>query len=111
MALEFRLLHKRLRHFALPNILAGREVVPELQHDAMTAERLAHDAGRLLYDARAREELRARLLETAQLLGPPGAAERAAQAVLDVLNGNWHTAREAAEPPEAQASAMTAAMR
>jgi lipid-A-disaccharide synthase len=108
MALEFRLLHTRLRHFTLPNILAGHEVVPELQHEDVTPERLAEAAGRLLLDRTERNSLRARLLDTARLLGPPGATERAAQAVLDVLSGEWHAARGAAEAAEAHASAVTA---
>ncbi len=109
MALEFHLLYRRPRYFALPNILADREVVPELQHHTMTPERLAHDAGRLLLDAGAREALRGRLLEAAAVIGPPGATDRAAQAVLDVLNGEWHAARGTAEDAARHSSAVTAA--
>ena len=109
MALEFRLLHRRPRWFALPNIVADREIVPELQHEGVTPERLARDAGRLLGDGQARAQQRARLLEAAQVLGPPGAAERAAQAVLDVLNGEWHAAQGAAEGPGTHSSRVTAA--
>jgi len=98
MALEFRLLHQRLRYFALPNIVAGREIVPELQHYDMTPERVAVDARRLLCDLGARESLRAQLAEVSATLGPPGASDRAAQAVLDVLDGRWHQADPAMEP-------------
>ncbi len=68
----------------LVNILAGREVVPELiQHEA-TGERLSQESIRLLRDRAAYDKMKHALFEVRRSLGPPGASTRAAQAVLEV---------------------------
>lgn len=71
-----RLLVRGVTHLALPNVLAGREVVPELRQH-FDADALVAAIGRAEAPT---EEVRARL-------GPPGAASRAADAVLDLLAG------------------------
>lgn len=72
----------RLRHFALPNLLAGEAVIPELVQDQLTPERLAEAAGAFLSDPERREKTRARLRQVAEGLGTPGAAGRAAALVV-----------------------------
>jgi lipid-A-disaccharide synthase len=53
---------------SMVNLVAGREVVPELiQHD-MTVERLAQETSKLLEDAGARERMKAGLAEVAEKL-------------------------------------------
>ena len=53
---------------SMVNLVAGREVVPELiQHD-MTVERLASETSKLLEDAGARERMKAGLAEVAEKL-------------------------------------------
>ncbi len=53
---------------SMVNLVAGREVVPELiQHD-MTVERLAQETSKLLDDAGARERMKAGLAEVAEKL-------------------------------------------
>jgi lipid-A-disaccharide synthase len=71
-----------VRHAALPNLLAGREIIPELLQDRFTAQAVAAEALALLRDAARREAMRAALLAAAAQLGPPGAAGRAAGEVL-----------------------------
>lgn len=71
-----------VRHAALPNILARREIVPELLQDRFTAPAVAAAATRLLRDQDRRETMRRDLLAVAAGLGPPGAAGRAAEEVL-----------------------------
>ncbi|MDQ7842477.1 MAG: lipid-A-disaccharide synthase [Armatimonadota bacterium] len=71
-----------VRHAALPNILAGREIVPELLQDRFTASAAAAAVLRLLRDPVGREAMRAGLRSVAATLGPPGAARRAAEEVL-----------------------------
>jgi lipid-A-disaccharide synthase len=66
----------------MPNLVAGRTVVPELiQHD-FTAERVAHETISLLTDARRADAMRRDLAEVRRALGAPGASRRAADVVL-----------------------------
>ncbi|MCX7885766.1 MAG: lipid-A-disaccharide synthase [Verrucomicrobiae bacterium] len=70
---------------AMPNVLAGRQVVPEfIQHDA-TPERIAAAAVELLENEEKRCEVAKQLLGVAATLGGPGASERAAKAILNAI--------------------------
>jgi lipid-A-disaccharide synthase len=73
------------RWAAIPNIMAGEEIVPELLQTRATPASLAAAVLTLMRDHPARDAMRARLREIAARLGPPGAAHRAAAQVLDVL--------------------------
>jgi lipid-A-disaccharide synthase len=77
----------KTRWAAIPNIMAGDEVVPELLQSASTPGRLAGAVARLLQDPGVRSVMQARLRELAARLGPPGAAERAAAEVLAAMDG------------------------
>lgn len=85
-ALSFLLgkLFTKLRHLGLPNIIAGREIAPELLQDRFTAAALVECAERLLSDRTARDSARQAYAELREKLGDRGAAERAADAVLEV---------------------------
>lgn len=72
----------RVRHIAMANILAGETVVPELIQRDATAERLAEEALALLEDKARYADVRRKLLAVRASLGRPGAAERAADAIL-----------------------------
>jgi lipid-A-disaccharide synthase len=67
---------------SLPNIISGRAAVPELIQRHATPARVAAAALRLLLDDAARVAQCAVLREVRMRLGPGGAAERAARAVL-----------------------------
>jgi len=71
---------------ALPNILAGREIVPELLQDRMTPGAIAEAAAAILRDPGRQSAMREALRQVAAGLGPPGAAARAAREVLAVLS-------------------------
>ncbi|GKS59023.1 lipid-A-disaccharide synthase [Nitrospira sp.] len=73
-----------VRWIGLVNILAGREVIPELIQGDATGERLSQEALRLLRDRGAYEKMKQDLADVRQSLGEPGASERAAEAVLKV---------------------------
>jgi lipid-A-disaccharide synthase len=79
----------KTKFFSMVNLIAGRAVVPELIQDDFTPSRVAEEAGKLLAsssDARKRlEEMRSGLDEVQRLLGPPGAVERAADAIAGLL--------------------------
>lgn len=75
----------RVRHLALPNLLADSPVMPEFLQNHADPERIAREAVRLLLDPDARAEIRARLGAVVDRLGPPGAARRAAEAICRLL--------------------------
>ena len=71
----------RLPHFSLVNIVAGKQVVPELLQNDVTGENIAVAVRELLGDRdRVRDDLRA----VRAKLGEPGASRRAAQAIMSV---------------------------
>jgi lipid-A-disaccharide synthase len=75
----------RTKHFAMVNLIAGRQVVPELIQSAFTPERVATETLRLLRDPAACAAMRADLADVRRRLGPPGAVERAADAIAALL--------------------------
>jgi lipid-A-disaccharide synthase len=75
----------KIRTIGLVNIAAGGQRVPELLQDQFTPERVAEVANRLLFDPREAAEQRAYLAALAEKLGGQGAAERAADAVLETI--------------------------
>jgi lipid-A-disaccharide synthase len=68
-----------LSRIALPNIVADREVVPELLQEALTPARLAATLAPWLDDAIARAAARGSLAVVRERLGTPGASRRAAE--------------------------------
>ena len=75
----------KVAHVALVNLLAGRRLVPELLQGDMTPERIAAEVRRVWDPGPPREEMLRGLEEVRGRLGGPGAAERAAEAVLELL--------------------------
>jgi lipid-A-disaccharide synthase len=76
----------KVTHVALVNLLVGREVVPELIQGEATGEKLAAALEQVLAQGPAREAQLAGLLEVRATLGEPGAPERVAREVLEVLS-------------------------
>jgi lipid-A-disaccharide synthase len=74
-----------IRFLGLANILADREVMPELLQEAFTPERTAEIIYRLITDHPYREANIQALKETANLLGEGQAVEHAADAILENL--------------------------
>ena len=72
----------RVPHAAMANLIAGREVVPELIQWDCTPARVAGESLRLLDDPNRLARMRGDLAQVAQRLGAPGASDRAAEAVL-----------------------------
>jgi len=71
----------------LPNIVAGRLIVPEILQDEVTGERLAREAQRLLEDPLAATAQRTAFKDLRARLGEPGVARRAASAVFALASG------------------------
>jgi lipid-A-disaccharide synthase len=78
----------RVPWMSLPNLIAGRAVVPELYRRATTPEGLAQAALRLLADRDALAAQRAAFSELADQLGTGGVAARAAALVLATAAGS-----------------------
>jgi len=75
----------QVKYLAMPNLLANEAIFPELiQHDA-TAENIARAALDLLNDPQSREAIRAKLAKVVESLGGPGASQRAARAIVQLL--------------------------
>lgn len=80
----------RVSFIAMPNLIAGREVVPELVQADFTADAVAARMGEIAADGPAREKMLAGLAEVASRLraadASGSASERAADAVLRTLS-------------------------
>src|SRR5262249_22726560 len=72
----------RVEWIGLPNLIAGRAVVPELIQEQVTGERLAREIARLLDDPVAATAQRAAVKELRARLGGPGVGRPAPPAVL-----------------------------
>jgi lipid-A-disaccharide synthase len=75
----------RTAHFSMVNLIVGREVVPELIQKDFTPEKVTAEVLRLLRDPSAVSAMRTELAEVRHRLGPPGAVERAADAITALL--------------------------
>jgi len=75
----------RVKHIGLANLVAGKEIVPELIQDEASAERIALLASSLLKDGYALSEMRRELAGVARRLGTPGASRMAAKVALQLL--------------------------
>jgi lipid-A-disaccharide synthase len=76
----------RTRFFAMPNVIAGKQVVPELIQGDFTAGAVQNTAKQLIESENARTKMRLDLADVASRLGPGGAIERAADAFARLLN-------------------------
>ena len=75
----------RTRLFAMVNVLAGKEVVPELIQDAFTPVRVVRETERLLGSEQDRAAMRGELAKVREKLGPPGAIDRAADIIAEMI--------------------------
>jgi lipid-A-disaccharide synthase len=75
----------RTPFFAMVNLIAEKQVVPELVQDDFTPEKVTQETIRLLQDPNARAAMKEALAEVRKRLGPPGAVERAADAIVRLL--------------------------
>jgi lipid-A-disaccharide synthase len=86
----------RVPHIAMANILAGKELVPELIQNQAAPEPLARALVRLMEDLRRYTSLKKELAGLRILLGHPGVSERVARALLsELLKDSIGAARQA----------------
>ena len=94
----------RVKHLAMPNLLAGEEIYPEfIQHQA-TPDNITRATLALLNHPERRSAVQARLSQIIASLGEPGASRRAAKAILSLLD-------QETVPIEARASAAVPSVR
>jgi len=72
--------------YAMVNLIAGQRIVRELIQDDCTAEAAATETIRMLAEPDYRARMVDHLAEVRRRLGGPGASDRAADAVLDVIH-------------------------
>lgn len=75
----------RVPFIAMPNLVMGRAVVPELVQDEATPQRMAEELGPLLQEGPARSRMLDDLAGLRAKLVLPGAADRAASLLLEIL--------------------------
>lgn len=74
-----------VKYMSLVNLVADREVVPELLQEEVTAASLADQIAPLLFAPKVIETMRQGLAEVRERLGGPGASERAAKIALEII--------------------------
>lgn len=86
MEMEYRLrnISRTAPFIGLPNILAGRLIVPELIQNAATPEAISDLCVALMQDPAVRSAARSALCQVRDALGQPGASSRTASLVLEL---------------------------
>lgn len=75
----------RVNNIGLVNLIAGKEIVPELVQSKASPENIADTVLNMLNDASGLERLRNELSGVRESLGGPGASERVAEIALSML--------------------------
>ena len=78
----------KVQHVSLPNILLGRQILPELLQWHCTPERIAAEIENLLKDPQARASQAAGYQEVVGMLRPSGGppSRRAAKIICDIMH-------------------------
>lgn len=76
----------KMDYISLPNIVAGKKIVPELIQDDASPERIAEEVMSIFGGQNYSEEMKARLQKVRGVLGKGGASERAANMVYGMLD-------------------------
>jgi lipid-A-disaccharide synthase len=74
-----------IRNIGLINIVAGKTIAPEFVQHRARPSKIADEIVRFLSDSKLSRTVREELSGVRAKLGPPGAPERAARVILDVL--------------------------
>jgi lipid-A-disaccharide synthase len=77
----------RVDHIGLVNLVAEREIAPELLQKDVNPQRIVEEAFRILRDPLVSRKMTEAMEGVRQKLGEPGAAERAARIVTSLLHG------------------------
>lgn len=75
----------QVKHIGLVNLIAGKEIVPELIQEAASPDRIANTVFKMLSDPPGLKKLGLELLNIRDKLGGPGASERVANIAFSML--------------------------
>ncbi len=75
----------KVRHISLVNLIAGREIVPELIQGKASPENIADTVLNMTDDPRRLERMKLRLLGIRNMLGRAGASDRVAELATDMM--------------------------
>ena len=75
----------QVKHIGLVNLIAGKEIAPELVQEQATAENIRDSVIKLLDDADGLELQRREMLKIKELLGGPGASVQVADIAMNML--------------------------
>jgi lipid-A-disaccharide synthase len=75
-----------VKHAGMVNIMAGKEVVPELIQADFTAERVVSKTRALLEHRETRDRIVRKLVTLREKLGTPGAADRVANIAMSMMD-------------------------
>lgn len=78
---------KGVRYAGLPNLLAGKEIVPELIQEKATVGALVGEILDLLYNEPKKEQMVEDLKGVREQLGTPGVMDRVAKRILELFHG------------------------
>ncbi|OGL46258.1 MAG: lipid-A-disaccharide synthase [Candidatus Schekmanbacteria bacterium RBG_16_38_11] len=76
----------KVRHWGLVNILAGEEIVPELEQEEVNAENISAYALSILRSRQKKDLIKAKLSRITSTLGEKGASQLAAKEIIEFLN-------------------------
>jgi len=79
------LVRSRVKNFGLVNLIAGRDIAPELLQGEVSSKKIADLAFEMLNDASGLGKTRNELLGIKDVLGGPGASKRVADIALNML--------------------------
>ena len=79
------LVRSRVKYFGLVNLIAGREISPELLQGEASSKKIADMAFEMLNDASGLEEIKNELLGLKDVLGGSGASKRVADIALSMM--------------------------
>jgi lipid-A-disaccharide synthase len=75
----------KVNYIGLANLIAGREIVPELIQDEANPDRIAHECDSLLKDNERMELMKKEFEAVRNQLGNPGASKRTAEIALRLM--------------------------
>lgn len=78
----------KVEHIAMPNLVAGRRLLPELVQGDATPQAVAEEGLALLEDGPHRQEMLEGLQEVKAAMGSPGATSRVAQLAVEIMEGD-----------------------